>query len=144
MHIINTFDNIQCLKGSGMISKPLASHLEKKLAALRVALEPETELTDFSLAMHGPLWILEIGERSLSPIGLPDSLGNVIPEWVSRLKLGEEVYYVLYVMSDNDYVVQIYIHDAAVDGAIREWLAEQSVEEEEGEYGDEFKPAYPF
>ena len=144
MHIINTFDNIQCLKASGMISEPLARHLEKKLAALRQALEPETDMAEFSLVKHGPFGILEKDDKNLSAIGFSECLAEVMPEWVSRLEVSGEVYYVLYVMSDNDYVVQVYLPDSIVEGTIRAWLDEQPAEEEGGEYGDELEPAHPF
>lgn len=144
MHIINTIHNIQCLKTRGMISKPLARHLGKKLAALRMALEPETDMADFSLVTHGPLGVLEPGDKSLGAIGLPEPLAEVMPEWVSRLTVADEIYYVLYVMTDNDYVMQVYLPDSIVEDTIRAWLADQPAEEEGGEYGDELEPAHPF
>ena len=144
MHIVNTFGDIHKLKASGVISQPLARHLERKLAALKVALEPETDMAEFSLAMHGPFGILEAGDKNLSAIGLSESLAEVMPEWVSRLEVSGEVYYVLYVMSDNDYVVQVYLPDDIVEGTIRAWLNEQPAEEEGGDYGDEFEPSQSF
>ena len=144
MQIIKTIGDIQRIEASKMISAPLARHLEKKLAALRQALEPETDLTDFSLAVHGPLGVLEAGDKSLSAIGLPETLAEVMPEWVSRLAVAGEVYYILYVMSDNDYVVQVYLPDAILEETVRAWLDEQPAEEEGGEYGDELEPTHPF
>ena len=144
MHIINGLSDIRQLKASNMISEPLARHLEKKIVALRQALEPETDMADFSLAMHGPFGVLEAGDKNLTAIGLPESLAEVMPEWVSRLEVVGEVYYVLYVMSDNDYVVQVYLPDAILEETVRAWLAEQPAEEEGGEYGDETEPTHPF
>ena len=144
MHIINSLSDIRKLNVSKLISEPLARHLERKLAALKTVLEPDGKIEDFSLAMHGPFGVLEAGDRSLSAIGLPESLAEVMPEWVSRLSVAGEVYYVLYVMSDNDYIVQVYLPDSIVEGTIRAWLDEQPAEEEGGEYGDESEPAHPF
>ena len=144
MHIIKGLSDIRKLNVSKLISEPLARHLERKLAELKTALEPDAKIEDFSLAMHGPFGVLEAGDRNLSAIGLPESLAEVMPEWVSRLSVAGEVYYVLYVMADNDYVVQVYLPDSIVEGAIRAWLAEQPAEEERGEYGEEFEPVQPF
>lgn len=104
MHIINQFRDIQCLEDSTRISKPLARHLKKKLMALSQALEPDRDTSVFSLVTHGPFAVLEAGDKNLSAIGLPESLAEVMPEWVSRLVVDNEVYYILYIMSDNDYV----------------------------------------
>ena len=102
MQIIKTLGDIQRLAASRGIPTPLAHHLERKMAALHRALAPETDRAAFSLALHGPIGILEKGDRSLSAIGLPDSLDQIMPEWVSRLVVDGEGYYILYVMADND------------------------------------------
>ena len=144
MYIIKTIADIERLRANHLISESLAIHLEKKLVALRVALEPETDMTEFSLTMHGPFGILEAGDKNLSAIGLPQSLAEIMPEWVSRLALSGEVYYILYVLTDNDYVVQVYLPDAILEATVRAWLDEQPAEEEGGEYGDEYQQTHPF
>ena len=52
MHIIRQTQDIHSLYSSGAISNPLAQHLERKLSKLQQAVEPETELLDFSLEQH--------------------------------------------------------------------------------------------
>jgi hypothetical protein len=143
MHIINTSKDICNLQERGEISKLLAQHLEKKLTALNQALEPETQPNEFSLGIYGPFCILEKGDKNLSAIGLPESLAEIMPEWVGRLVVGDEVYYVLYVMANNDFVIQVYLSDNIVEGAIRLWLSEQPLEEEGGA-DDAILPDMPY
>ncbi len=96
MHIIKTFGDINNLKVSKQISKPLAEHLERKLERLRQTLAAETDRNDFSLTAHGSIGVLQKGEQTLTGIGLSESYAEIMPEWVSQLKLDKEVYYVLY------------------------------------------------
>ena len=132
MHIIKTFSDICEKQMSQVISKSLGKHLETKLEALRVTLEPETDVAKFSLITRGPFGVLEKGDNRLSAIGLPDSLAEIMPEWVSRLELSGEVYYVLYIMAGNDRVVQLYLPDEILEETLRLWLSEQPMEEEVG------------
>ena len=132
MHIIKTLSDIREKQMSQSISKSLGKHLAKKMATLRLALEPETDLEAFSLAIHGPFGVLEKGDKNLSAIGLPESLTEIMPEWVSRLEVADEVYYVLYIMALEDHVVQVYLPDGIVEKTMRLWLNEQPVEEEAG------------
>lgn len=144
MYIIKTISDIQRLKLDQTISQGLAQHFARKITALQGALEPEVSLEAFSLEHHGPFGLLEKGDKNLIAIGLPESLAEIMPEWISRLEVGGEVYYVLYVMADNDYVIQVYLPDAILEETVRAWLSEQPAEEEEGEYGDESEPNHPF
>lgn len=132
MHIIKTLSDIREKQMSQSISKSLGKHLAKKMATLRLALEPETDLEDFSLAVHGLFGVLEKGDKNLSAIGLPESLAEIMPEWVSRLEVADEVYYVLYIMALEDHVVQVYLPNDIVEESMRLWLDEQPLEEEVG------------
>lgn len=143
MHIIRQTQDIQSLYSRGAISSPLVQHLKRKLSKLQQAVEPETSLLDFSLEQHGYIGILEAGDMSLQAIGLPASLEQIMPEWVSRLPLEDEIYYILYVMADNDCVIQVYLPKPLVVGALEAWLEEQPLEEEE-EDEEETSHAEPF
>ena len=143
MHIIRQTQDIQSLHSRGAISSPLVQHLKRKLSKLQQAVEPETSLLDFSLEQHGYIGVFEAGDTSLQAIGLPASLEQIMPEWVSRLPLEDELYYILYVMADNDCVIQVYLPKTLVAGALEAWLEEQPLEEEE-EDEEEMGHAEPF
>ena len=143
MNIIREFRDLQTLEKVGKLSSGLAEHLKRKLRRLQQAVEPERELGEFSLEQHGYIGILEAGDTSLQAIGLPASLEQIMPEWVSRLPLEDEIYYILYVMADNDCVIQVYLPKSLVAGALESWLEEQPLEEEE-EDEEEASYAEPF
>lgn len=130
MHIIKTICDIRRLKLAGSIPTALAEHFARKLNHLKEALAPELDLEDFSLELHGVFGVLEAGDKDLTAIGLPEDLALIMPEWMSRLEVGGEAYYVLYIMADNDYIDQVYLPDAILPGILRLWLSEQPVEEE--------------
>ncbi len=138
MQIIRNLNDIQHLKASGLITEALAKHWTRKILALRLALEPETGVEDFSLTTCGSFGVLEKGDNCLSAIGLPDSLAEIMPEWISRLEVSGEVYYVLYIMPGNDRVVQLYLPDEILEETLRLWLSEQPMEEEAGCDYDKF------
>ena len=79
MQIIRNLNDIQHLKASGLITEALAKHWTRKILALRLALEPETGVEDFSLTTCGSFGVLEKGDNCLSAIGLPDSLAEIMP-----------------------------------------------------------------
>ena len=137
MLIIKQGADIARLQHENHLSNPLAQHLRRKLSALQQALEPDTSLTEFSLLHHGFIGVLEPGDRTLSAIGLPESLAHIMPEWVSKLELSGELYYVLYVMSDNDCVIQIYLPEPLLWDSLQTWLSQQPLEEEEEDDWDE-------
>lgn len=142
MHIIQTICDIRRLKLAGSISTELAEHFARKLNRLKEALAPELDLEDFSLEFHGVFGVLEASDQDLTAIGLPKDLALIMPEWVSRLEVGGEKYYILYLLYDNDGVDQVYLPDAIMPDIIRRWLSEQPVEEESGEEesNDEIHP----
>ena len=143
MYIIREFRDLQTLEKSGKLSSGLVEHLTRKLRRLQQAVEPERELGEFSLEQHGYIGIWEAGDTSLQAIGLPASLEQIMPEWVSRLPLEDEIYYILYVMADNDCVIQVYLPKTLVAGALEAWLEDQPLEEEE-EDEEEMGHAEPF
>jgi len=135
--------DIRRLKIAGNISEELAKHFARKLNNLKEAVEPNLDLEDFSLEQHGPFGLLEQSDKNLSAIGLPENLAHIMSEWVSRLEVAGEIFYILYVMADNDYVTQVYLPDAIMTEAIRLWLSEQPVEEE-GADNNESESSHPF
>ena len=143
MYIVREFRDLQTLEKSGKLSSGLVEHLTRKLRRLQQAVEPERELGEFSLEQHGYIGVLEAGDTSLQAIGLPAPLEQIMPEWVSRLPLADELYYILYVMADNDCVIQVYLPKTLVAGALEAWLEEQPLEEEE-EDEEEASYAEPF
>jgi hypothetical protein len=142
MYIINTFANVRMLHEQQKITQELAQHLVRKITSLQQALEPDIEVNDFSLVASGSIGILTEKDHDLSDMGLPASLDQIMPEWVSRLELNkDQIYYIVYCMSDNDQVQQIYLPDALAKGAIYRWLSEQPVEEEgDDQYADQDQP----
>ncbi len=133
MHIIKTMADIRRLKLAGSITQALAEQFARKMHHLQEELAPELDLENFNLEMHGVFGVVETTDQDLSAIGLPPSFALLMPEWVSRLELAGEVYYVLYFMPDNDMVDQIYVPEPNMPDNLRLWLAEQSIEPESGE-----------
>ena len=110
----------------------MVCHLANKIEASRLALEPETPLSEFSLEIYGPLWLLEAGDTDLTRAGLPENLAEIWPEWVSRLELPDETCIILYLMSDNDAIDQIYVPASAMNPEIRAWADDLVTEPEPG------------
>lgn len=133
MHIIKTMADIRRLKLAGSITQVLAEQFARKMHHLHAELAPELSLEDFNLEMHGVFGVVEKTDQDLSAIGLPPSFALLMPEWVSRLELAGEVYYVAYFMPDNDLVDQVFIPEVGMSENLRLWLAEQSIEAESGE-----------
>lgn len=137
MIIINKLADVRRLESQGVLAGSLATHLERKVRTLRNALAPDVSEEDFNLDVHGNIGLLEPEDRDLSQIGLP-KLSMVMPEWVSRMELAGKIYYILYVMADNDCVLQVYLPDPILEASVRSWLSEQPVEEElAGGYADD-------
>jgi len=130
MLIINMLADIQRLKESKFISQALAEHLKRKLKAPNSALEPGASPEDFSLGAHGQIGIMEKGDRVMTAVGLPASLNQIMPEWISRLDVDKTTFYILYTMASNDEVVQIYLPDPILEETVRAWLAEQPLEKD--------------
>ncbi|TCL36244.1 hypothetical protein EV210_109194 [Anaerospora hongkongensis] len=143
MYIIKTMADVRRLKLAGSISPELAAHFARKMNRLRENFAPELDLEEFNLETHGVFGILEPADQDLTAIGLPESLALIMPEWVSRLAVAGEVFYVLYLMADNDFIDQVYLPDAIMPDKIRLWLSEQPAEEESEEDIDD-NAIHPF
>lgn len=129
MLIINSVSDIKRLADSGAISGPLASHLMRKIDRIRVHVDPETPIEQFQLTESGTFGVLETRDKDLHEIGVPD-LSVAMPEFVTRLGMGTETFFVAYFLSTNDVIEQVYMPDAVTAGSIRLWLSEQPLEEE--------------
>jgi hypothetical protein len=133
MHIIRTFKDIEKLKINHAINNDLANYLEEELKQLKESYEPEVPQEDFSLDIYGPIAILDSGEESLTSLGLPQSIRNTMPEWVSIKHIGEDSYFVIYILADNDFINQIYLPSNGVSPALFKWLSEQAESEQTDE-----------
>jgi hypothetical protein len=144
MHIIKTICDVRRLQLAGAISPELAEHFARKMSRLKEALEPEIDLEEFNLEFHGVFGVLEASDQDMTAIHLPKNLAHIMPEWVSRLEVAGEIFYVLYVLVSNDEVIQVYLPDTIMADKIRLWLSEQPAEEEGDDYGDESELSQPF
>lgn len=135
MNIIKTLADLRALALSGAVSPAMAEYFAKELALLRDSLEPEIPLERFSLDVHGPIALLAPGEESLASIGVRGTVRDLIPEWVSRKAIGVVEWFAVFVLADNDHMLQIYVPRAGLVPDLEEWLAEQAEEDARGEGG---------
>ncbi len=142
MYIIRTVEDIDVFKVKQTISESMANYLKQEVQLLRDSLEPDVPLSRFSLDIHGPIAILESGEENLSRLGLPDSIFRLMPEWVSRKAIGGIMYYVVFVLADNDFMNQIYFPANNLPKSMEKWLSEQAEVDEQTEGKFQEKPPY--
>ncbi len=129
MQIINSIADIQQLKEAKIISKDLAEHLERKVRSLHTQIKQQIGRGDFSLAQYGILVLLEKGDRSLREAGLPEAMEEIMPEWVSRLEVAGEIYFILYLIGNTGSIYRVYVPNPILEEIVRYWLLEQPVEE---------------
>ncbi|WP_319404376.1 hypothetical protein [uncultured Anaeromusa sp.] len=138
MYIIKTVHDVKRFQEEKVVSEALAAHLLRKIQALHQALGSEAAIDAFCLQEYGMIGVFAAEDAGLQEMGLPAALDPIMPEWVSRLVLEKEEYFVLYIMADNDCIQQIYFPAKTIDKAVRKWLSSQPLEEEEdGQWGDE-------
>lgn len=133
MHIIKTLADLHALARNGAVSPEMAEYFEKELLLLRYSLEPEVPMERFSLDIHGPIAVLSTGEEILKGIGMPGTIRDLMVEWVSSKVIGGIQWYAIFVLADNDYMLQIYVPHDGLSPDLDEWLAEQAEEDERGE-----------
>ena len=146
MIIIKRMADIERLTAAGAISGELKEHLIRKVKRLH-QMEPDVPLETFSLENSGLLCILESCDQSLKEAGLPEDLALIMPEWVSVLRFGRsgQTTYILYVMSTNDEIVQVYLPEDIMPHAIHLWIEAQPQEEEaDGDEEDDDAGDGPF
>lgn len=86
-------------------------------------------MEQFSLEIHGPIAVLNPGEETLTGIGLSGTIHDLMVEWVSRKVIGNQEWYTIYVLADNDYMLQIYVPFDGLSPDLAEWLSEQAEED---------------
>lgn len=144
MHIVKTTADIGRLEAAGAVPGDLAQYLHRKLHHICTSVG-ETSASEFSLGSHGPIGILEGGDRSLAALGLPESLDLLMPEWISRLELASGRCFIVYFVQDNDFVPIVVIPQHIASEAVLLWLEGQPAEEEEpGAENEDERLAEPF
>lgn len=133
MHIIKTLADLHALAQEGSVSPAMAGYFEQELLLLHDSLEPEVPMERFSLDVHGPIAVLSTGEELLTSIGMPGTIRDLMVEWVSRKVIGGIQWYAVFVLADNDCMLQIYVPFDGLSSELSEWLAEQAEDDERGD-----------
>ena len=131
MYIIKTRSDIKKLETGGKFTPELAKHFTTKINELRQEMAPEIRLDDFNLETYGSIGLLEAGDKDFTAMGLPECFDYITPEFISRIEIEGKIYYILYIMPDNDYFDEIYLPETSMTVEIREWILDQPIEEEE-------------
>ena len=138
MYIIKTVHDVKKFQEEKVVSEALAAHLLRKIQALHHALGSEAAIDAFCLQEYGMIGVFAAEDAGLKEMGLPAALDQIMPEWVSRLVLEKEEYFVLYIMADNDCIQQVYFPVQTIGKAVRKWLSSQPLEaEEDGQWSEE-------
>jgi len=133
MHIVETLADIHALARKGAVTPAMAAHLERELHLLRDSLEPEVPMELFSLSVHGPIVLLRPGEENLAGLGMRGNVRDLAVEWVSRRRIGGAEWYVIFVLADNDYMLQIYVPRDGLSPDFAEYLAELAEDDEQSD-----------
>ena len=144
MHIIKSTADVRKLKVKGSISEKLAEHIEAKVERLKDILEPEQDIDSFVLDRYGAIGLFEAGDKDFAGIGVEEPIKNIVPEWIGKISIGDANYYLIYLVSNNDSVVQIYVPEKLAEKGLLEWLSEQDIyERKDGGLNDD-KCGMPF
>ena len=88
--------------------------------------------------------LFEAGYKGFAGIGVEEPIKNIVPEWVGKISIDDANYYLIYLVSNNDSVVQIYVPEKLVEKELLEWLSEQDIyERKDGGLNDD-KCGMPF
>ena len=144
MLIIRSTANIRKLKDEGNISAKLAEHIEAKVERLKDILEPNQDIDNFLLDRYGAIGLFEAGDKDFAGIGVEEPIKNIVPEWIGKISIGDANYYLIYLVSNNDSVVQIYVPEKLAERELLDWLREQDIyERKDGGVNDD-KCGMPF
>ena len=144
MRVIKCIANIRKLRDEGNISAELAEHIEAKVERLKDILEPNQDIDNFLLDKYGTIGLFEAGDKDFAGIGVEEPIKDIIPEWIGKISIDDENYYLIYLVSNNDSVVQIYVPEKLVEKELLEWLSEQDIyERKDGGLNDD-KCGIPF
>ena len=127
MLIIKCIANIRKLRDEGNISAELAEHIEAKVERLKDILEPNQDIDNFLLDKYGIIGLFDAGDKDFAGIGVEEPIKNIIPEWIGKMSIDDENYYLIYLVSNNDSVVQIYVPKKLAEKELLEWLSEQDI-----------------
>ena len=144
MHIIKSTADVRKLKVKGSISEKLAEHIEAKVERLKDILEPEKDIDSFVLDRYGAIGLFEADDKDFKDIGVDAAIKNIVPEWIGKISLGDENYYLIYLLSNNDSVVQIYVPEKLAEGELLEWLIDQDISDRKDGGLNDDKCSVPF
>jgi len=144
MHIIKSSADVRKLKVEGSISEKLAEHIEAKVERLKDILEPEQDIDSFVLDRYGGIGLFDANDKDFKGIGVDAAIKNIVPEWIGKISLGDENYYLIYLVSNNDSVVQIYVPEKLVEGELLEWLMDQDISDRKDGGLNDDKCSVPF
>ena len=144
MRVIKSIANIRKLRDEGTISAKLTEHIEAKVERLKDILEPNQDIDNFLLDKYGIIGLFDAGDKDFAGIGVEEPIKDIIPEWIGKISIDDENYYLIYLVSNNDSVVQIYVPEKLVEKELLEWLSEQDIyERKDGGLNDD-KCGMPF
>ena len=144
MHVIKSIANIRKLRDEGKISAKLAEHIKAKVERLKDILEPKQDINNFLLDKYGTIGLFESGDNDFSSIGVEEPIKDIIPEWIGKISIDDKNYYLIYLISNNDSVVQIYVPEKLVEKELLGWLSEQDISERKDGGLNDDKCSVPF
>ena len=144
MHVIKSIANIRKLRDEGKISAKLAEHIKAKVERLKDILEPKQDINNFLLDKYGTIGLFESGDNDFSSIGVEEPIKDIIPEWIGKISIDDKNYYLIYLISNNDSVVQIYVPEKLVEKELLGWLSEQDISERKDGGLNDDKCGIPF
>ena len=144
MRVIKCIADIRKLRDEGNISAELAEHIEAKVERLKDILEPSQDIDNFLLDRYGAIGLFEAGDKDFAGIGVEEPIKNIVPEWIGKIYIGDANYYLIYLVSNNDSVVQIYVPEKLADKELLEWFSEQDISERKDGGLNDDKCGIPF
>lgn len=143
MLTIKMLCDIEKLKRESRLPISLVQFLEKTFRELHEAYESETDIDQFFLSLHGPLYVLMADQNeteSLKQIGFNSDESGIAfcqPEWVEKVDLGDHLVWRIGVMTDNDYLFQVILPVNEFGPDVESWLEAQCIgETSTPRYGD--------
>ena len=144
MHVIKSIANIRKLRDEGKISAKLAEHIKAKVERLKDILEPSQDIDNFLLDRYGAIGLFEAGDKDFAGIGVEEPIKDIIPEWIGKISIDDANYYLVYLVSNNDSIVQIYVPEKLADKELLEWFSEQDISERKDGGLNDDKCGMPF
>ena len=144
MRVIKCIANIRKLRDEGNISAELAEHIEAKVERLKDILEPNQDIDNFLLDRYRTIGLFEAGDKGFAGIGVEEPIKNIVPEWVGKISIDDANYYLIYLVSNNDSVVQIYVPEKLAEGELLEWLIDQDISDRKDGGLNDDKCSVPF